>query len=100
MAELDVPSHAMFKVILTGYGFWNLDYFRYLIPSFCVSQGLKSICTCACPPVCVCLLSTTTSDQLSGYRNHFTDVVSTLERGGIQKHPLFVSVWFSKSPKL
>jgi len=37
MSELDATSQAMFKVILTGYGFWNLDYFRHLIPPFCVS---------------------------------------------------------------
>jgi len=33
----------VFKVILTGYRFWNLHYFRYLIPPFCVSQDLKNI---------------------------------------------------------
>ena len=43
MSELDKTSRAVFKVILTGYGFWNLDYFRYLIPPFCVSQGLRNI---------------------------------------------------------
>ena len=43
MAELDTNSRVVFKVILTGYGFWNLDYFRYLIPPFCVSRGLKNI---------------------------------------------------------
>jgi len=43
MSELDVTSHAMFKVILTGYGFWNLDFFRFLIPPFCVSRDLKNI---------------------------------------------------------
>ena len=43
MAEPDVPSCVMFKVILTWYGFWNLDYFHYLIPPFGVSQGLKNI---------------------------------------------------------
>ena len=43
MAELDVTSRVILKVILTGYGFWNLDYFRYLIPPFCVSQELKNI---------------------------------------------------------
>ena len=43
MAELDTTSRAVFKVILTGYGFWNLDFFRYFIPPFCVSQGLKNI---------------------------------------------------------
>ena len=40
MSELDAISYAVFKVILAGYGFWNLDYFRFLIPPFCVSQGL------------------------------------------------------------
>jgi len=43
MAKLDVPSCVMFKVIITWYGFWNLDYFHYLIRPFCVSQGLKNI---------------------------------------------------------
>jgi len=28
-AELDITSRVVFKIILTGYGFWNLDYFRY-----------------------------------------------------------------------
>jgi len=43
LAELDTTSCALLKVILSGYGFWNLDYFRYLIPPFCLSQGLKNI---------------------------------------------------------
>jgi len=43
MEKLDTTTLAVFKVILTGYGFWNLDYFRYLIPPFCVSQGLKNM---------------------------------------------------------
>ena len=43
MAELSTTSRAVFKVILTGYGFWNLDFFRYLIPPFCVSRSLKNI---------------------------------------------------------
>ena len=42
-AGLDRTSRAVFKVILTGYGFWNLDYFHYLIPPFCVSRSLKNI---------------------------------------------------------
>jgi len=43
LAELGTTSCALLKVILSGYGFWNLDYFRYLIPPFCLSQGLKNI---------------------------------------------------------
>ena len=31
ISELDKASRAVFKDILTGYGFWNLDYFCYLI---------------------------------------------------------------------
>ena len=34
----------------------------------------------------------TTSDQLSGYGNHFTDVVSMLDGGWIQKHPILMSL--------
>ena len=43
MAELSTTSRAVLKVILTCYGIWNLDFFRYLIPPFCVSQSLKNI---------------------------------------------------------
>ena len=43
MAELSTTSRSVLKVILTGYGFWNLDFFRYLIPPFCVSPNLKNI---------------------------------------------------------
>jgi len=43
MAELNTTSHVLLKVILTGYGFWNLDFFRYFIPPFCVSRGLTNI---------------------------------------------------------
>ena len=43
VSEQDTTSRAVFKVILTGYGFWNLDFFRYFIPPFCVSQGLKNM---------------------------------------------------------
>jgi len=43
MAQLDTTSYTILKVILTGYGFWNLDYFRYFIPPFCVTRNLKNI---------------------------------------------------------
>jgi len=109
LVELDTTSRALFKIMLAGYGFWNLDYFCYLILPFCVSQDLKNIHVFAlqyviCLPFIHCYplrLHTlifalsymdTTSDQLSGYGNHFTDVVSALEEGGIQKHPLLMSL--------
>ena len=31
------------NVLYTVYGFWNLDFFRYVIPSFCVSEYLTPI---------------------------------------------------------
>ena len=43
MAGLDKTSLGVFKVILTCYGFWNLDFFNSLTPPFCVSQGLKNM---------------------------------------------------------
>ena len=30
-------------VVVTFYGFWNLDFFRYIIPPFCISPELKHI---------------------------------------------------------
>ena len=30
-------------IVITFYGFWNLDFFRYVIPPFCVSPNLKII---------------------------------------------------------
>ena len=43
MEQLNSTSRALLKVILTGYGFWNLDFFRYFIPPFCVGKGIKNI---------------------------------------------------------
>ena len=34
---------AFMKIVFTGYGIWNLDFFRYVVPPFCVSSRLKSI---------------------------------------------------------
>jgi len=102
MEKLDTASLAVFKVILTEYGFWNLDYFRYFIPPFCVSQELKNIhvlalqCVSAFYPLLLIVLVLnymgTTSDQLSGYGNHFTDVVLMLEEGGTPKEQKLLSL--------
>ena len=35
--------HILTIVLSTVYGFWNLDFFRYVIPSFCVSDQLTPI---------------------------------------------------------
>ena len=31
------------KFIATCYGFWNLDFFSYLIPSFCIRKGMSTL---------------------------------------------------------
>lgn len=33
--------HFLFIAVLTFYGFWNLDFFRYLIPPFCISSKMN-----------------------------------------------------------
>ena len=40
-------SHFLFIVVLTFYGFWNLDYFRYFIPPFCISSQMNTLSTLA-----------------------------------------------------
>ena len=40
--ELHYPSEFM-KIFFTSYGIWNLDFFQYIIPPFCVSSRLQSI---------------------------------------------------------
>ena len=32
-----------FHIYIMFYGFWNLDFFRYILPPFCVSSKLKNI---------------------------------------------------------
>ena len=104
--ELDTTSRAVFKAILTGYGFWNLDFFRYFIPPFCVSQGLKNIHVLALQyvsafyPLLLIALTYACVELhgnnfrpilLSGYGNHFIDVVLMSEIGGMQKRSLSMS---------
>ena len=36
-------SYYWVLVVVTFYGFWNLDFFRYIIPPFCISSKLKHI---------------------------------------------------------
>ena len=33
------------SIVITFYGFWNLDFFRYILPPFCVSPKLQRIHT-------------------------------------------------------
>ena len=36
-------SNYLIKTILVVYGFWNLDFFRPLVPPFCVSQNITGL---------------------------------------------------------
>ena len=40
---LGIPSEVIVKFIVTLYGFWNLDFFRRVIPPFCVSHDVNNI---------------------------------------------------------
>ena len=39
--------HVSFLAVLTFYGFWNLDFFRYFIPPFCISSDMNTLHTLA-----------------------------------------------------
>ena len=41
--NISLFAHVMTIVVSIFYGFWNLDFFRYVIPSFCVSEQLTPI---------------------------------------------------------
>ena len=41
------PLYFMSLGVLTFYGFWNLDFFRYFIPPFCVSSDMNTLHTLA-----------------------------------------------------
>ena len=36
-------AYTFFRVLITFYGFWNLDFFRHILPPFCVSPELKNM---------------------------------------------------------
>ena len=36
-------AYILVKIIKAGYGFWNLDFFRSVIPSFCVDDSLDNL---------------------------------------------------------
>ena len=35
--------YTLSHIVVIFYGFWNLDFFRYILPSFCVSPELKQV---------------------------------------------------------
>ena len=52
-------AYTLILIMATFYGFWNLDFFRYILPPFCVSTELKQIhiilidCISAFYPLCL-----------------------------------------------
>ena len=36
-------AYVLILIMVTFYGFWNLDFFRYILPPFCVSSELKRV---------------------------------------------------------
>ena len=43
--NVPVPLNILELIVFTFYGFWNLDFFRYVIPSFCLSSNLSLLGT-------------------------------------------------------
>lgn len=41
--DLLSPTNPLFKAALFLYGVWNLDFFRYILPPFCVNSNLQLI---------------------------------------------------------
>ena len=41
--DLILPTNPLLRVTLVFYGIWNLDFFRYALPPFCVSSRLQLI---------------------------------------------------------
>ena len=33
------------KILFTGYGIWNLEFFHYVVPPFCVSENIRNVHT-------------------------------------------------------
>ena len=40
---LEGDSRRFTQIILTVYGFWNMDFFRFVVPQFCVSESLGTL---------------------------------------------------------
>ena len=43
MGKMSIISLILVITLQTLYGFWNLDFFRYVIPGFCVSSSLNNL---------------------------------------------------------
>lgn len=43
LGRWSIISEVLVKTLQTVYGFWNLDFFRHVIPGFCVSPALNNL---------------------------------------------------------
>lgn len=41
--DLFPPTNPLLRVVLVVYGIWNLDFFRYVLPPFCVNSNLQLV---------------------------------------------------------
>ena len=46
-ATISTPFYYFELAVITFYGIWNLDFFRYFIPSFCISSDMTTLHTIA-----------------------------------------------------
>ena len=69
--QLSKAEYSLFNILIALYGIWNLDFFRYVIPPFCVSANLKVIhiffttYVSAFYPVCLIAITWTWIELLS-----------------------------------
>ena len=43
LASRSSSSQVIKQILMTFYGVWNLDFFRYVIPPFCVSENITTL---------------------------------------------------------
>ena len=62
-ATLGHVSVVLVKILMTVYGFWNLDFFRQMLPPFCVSANMNNLDSLALQYIAafypLCLISIT-----------------------------------------
>ena len=87
------------KVLLVLCGIWSLDFFRYVIPPFCVNSHIKTVHALALEylvafyPICLTYICRKLHDNnfrpqlyMCDYGNHFTDTLFTSGGDGTPKH--------------
>jgi len=87
-ATMGHVSVVLVKILMTVYGFWNLDFFRQVLPPFCVSANMNNLDSLALQYIAafypLCLISITFfCIELHG--RNFRPVVT------LSKNPSFLS---------